>query len=105
MATQQVDLLDRLPTELKCAIVRHASNLDDRKALSLANKSWADIVGPVMWETLNTTLLVGQRHVRGLARPQSNILKHVRYLHIKTRVAPNCSNDHLPMLLAALPSG
>ncbi|KAI8943398.1 hypothetical protein NX059_001410 [Plenodomus lindquistii] len=59
-----------------------------------------------MWEMFNTDLLVtGERQVLGLAHPQSNIVKHVQCLNIKTRIAPSDADDQLPMLLAALPRG
>lgn len=107
-SVQQLDLLDRLPNELKCSVARFSTNLRDRKALSLVNRAWAKIVLPIMWETFNTDLLqhtFGKRDVRGLASHKSNIVKYVRYLHLYDRAVPRDSEDHLPMLLAAIPRG
>jgi hypothetical protein len=107
MATNaaQRDHLGRLPAELKCAVVRSLSALKDRQALSLLNKEWAVVVMPIMWETFTTDLNAkkGQRDVLGLAHPDSNIIKHVRRIHLfKSLDATKCDNL-LPRLLTAIP--
>jgi hypothetical protein len=100
-----LDHLERIPAELKCTVTRYIDNLDDRKALVLVNKAWAEVVAPFLWETLTTDLIQsGQRHVLGLAHPTSNIVKHVRNIKLLSRSLTG-NVDHLPMLLAAIPRG
>jgi hypothetical protein len=101
-----LDHLERLPAELKCAIARYVNNLNDRKALVLANKAWAEVVVPFLWETLTTDLIQsGKRHVLGLAHPKSNIIKHVRNINLLARSLDGGHVDHFPTLLAAIPRG
>jgi hypothetical protein len=47
---QQHDYLDRLPTELKCAVARSLTTLSDRKSLVLIKRAWADVALPLHWE-------------------------------------------------------
>jgi hypothetical protein len=60
---------------------------------------------PIMWETFATDLLVktGTRNVLGLAHPNSNIIKHVRRIHLRDRPNVAKEEDQLPRLLAAIP--
>lgn len=63
------------------------------------------VVTPLLWETLTTDLVQsGQRHMLGLASPQSNILKHVRNIYLQIRSITG-NGDHLPQFLAAIPRG
>jgi hypothetical protein len=107
MATDETPCnhLDRLSTELKCAVARLTFALKDRKSLVLVNKTWADVILPFLWEVFITDLTnPGQRNLLGLAHPGSNILKHVRNIHLlKSSLQTNV--DHLPTLLAAIPRG
>ncbi|CAO2648631.1 Nn.00g078980.m01.CDS01 [Neocucurbitaria sp. VM-36] len=103
---QQHDHLHRLPTELKLVVARYTHALTDRRSLSLVNKAWAEVVLPGLWETFTTDLLQrGQRDARGLAHPKSNIVKYVQNIHILGRSLQIGMEDHLPMLLAAIPGG
>jgi len=71
----------------------------------LVSKTWADVVLPYLWETLKTDLVnTGSRDIRLLASTKSNILKHVRKMHILPRTTSS-GEDHLPTLLAAVPRG
>jgi hypothetical protein len=102
---QPPDSLDSLPTELKCAVARYVDALTDRKALVLVNKGWSGVILPFLWETFTTDLILsGQRHLLGLADPQSNIIKYVRNINLLDRSLPGNVN-HLPKLLAVIPRG
>ncbi|KAF1844662.1 uncharacterized protein K460DRAFT_365599 [Cucurbitaria berberidis CBS 394.84] len=83
---QQHDHLYRLSTELKCSVARYTPSLADRKALSPVNKAPSS-----------------RRDVLGLAPPRSNIVKHVRKIHILSWSVYTNRRDHHAMLLTAIP--
>lgn len=67
---QPPEFLDRLPAELKCIIARYTTCLDDRQALSLISRAWADAVHPILWKTFTMDLMLsGQRKPLGFAHP------------------------------------
>lgn len=98
------DYLDRLPNEIKSEVARYIAKLSDRKALVLVKKAWSGITLPYLRETFTTDLLqTGERVEMGLAHPNSNIIKHVRNIQLRSR--NSASGPDLPVLLAAIPSG
>jgi hypothetical protein len=59
-----------------------------------------------MWETFTTDLVdTSKRNVLGLAHSGSNIIKHVRKMHLLDRRIPSSNEDNLPMFLATIPRG
>jgi hypothetical protein len=100
---EPINHTNRLPAELKCAITRHMKGLTHRKALVLVNKAWSEVALPILWETITTDLVQkGQRHLIGIANPNSNIVRHVREILLLDR-SISVIDDHLPKLLAVIP--
>jgi hypothetical protein len=100
---EPINHTDRLPAELKCTITRHVRGITHRKALVLVNKAWSEVALPFLWETLTTDLVQkDQRHLIGIAHPDSNIVRHIRNISLLDR-SISVSDDHLPKLLAVIP--
>jgi hypothetical protein len=54
MEHQQIDHLSSLPIELRCAIAKQLTALNDMKNLVLVNKTCADVGLPLLWMTSTT---------------------------------------------------
>ncbi|KAH7073953.1 hypothetical protein BKA63DRAFT_515100 [Paraphoma chrysanthemicola] len=105
MDTQLRDQTERLPIELKCVVARFITTRTDRKSVATINKAWSAVVLPFLWDTFKTDLLQrGGRSLSALANANSNIIKHVRHIHLLARTLVG-NADHLPTLLAAIPRG
>ncbi|KAI4944269.1 hypothetical protein J4E91_008825 [Alternaria rosae] len=102
--SDQRNYIDKLPVELKCTVVRCLA-LKDRQSASLLNRDWAVVVIPIMWETFTSDLLIktGPRKALALADPASNIVKHVRKIHLLDRANASNEGDQLPQLLVTIP--